>query len=283
MGTGVGCLGMIFFAFLLFSVASGSEDLSTGFFWFCLIGIGASAFGGLIFDVKRQSSFADEIKKKLKDTVKTVENFNGTQEFTSPNLESYIAIDEDNKKVCIIENKHKNTNSWALSKSLSKFDYKYYVYSFDEIIQSEIIKDGVTINKTSRGSQIGGAIIGGALAGGVGAIIGGLGGSSESTSVVNKLELQIAVNNAKKSSYKVIFKSPYDLGEFITGDEEEKINHWYNLLTLIINRTDENVVSEKTLPSTYVSDELKKLAELKHDGILTEEEFKQQKQKLLSS
>ncbi|MFJ8263305.1 SHOCT domain-containing protein [Rummeliibacillus sp. NPDC094406] len=282
MGGGIGCLGMIFFAVILFSVANSSEELSTGFAWFCIIGIGACGIMGLYLDQRRKSNFANDIIQKLINTVKSIKDFNATQEFFSPNLESYIGIDENKRKLCIVENKHRNYGQ-ELSKTLSKFDYKHYVYSFDDIIQSEIIKDGVTINKTDRGSQIGGALIGGAIAGGVGAVIGGLGGSSESTSVTNKLELQVAINNTEKSSYKIYFLAPHDTGLTLKGDEEEKIYHWHNLLSYIINKSNHNEVSKTDITNISVSDELKKLAELKREGILTEEEFTQQKQKLLSN
>ncbi|HHW37447.1 MAG TPA: SHOCT domain-containing protein [Bacillales bacterium] len=279
MGVGIGCLGMIIFGIILFSVAS-SGELSAGFVWLCLIGIAGSAFGGLFLDNKRKLGFGGELSKKLKDTVKKIDGFNVTQEFMSPNFESYIAIDEDNKKICIIENEHKNFGE--ISKTLNRYLYQHNVFSYADIIQSEVIKDGVTINRTSRGSQIGGAIIGGALAGGVGAIIGGLGASSESKSIITSLELQIVVNNSKKSNYKVVFKSPNDLGAFTTGNEINDINHWHNLLSHIINRTDNNSSISSNKPLLTISDELKKLAELKDSGILTEKEFNTQKQKLLS-
>lgn len=279
MGVGIGCLGMIIFAIILYE-GVGSSDSSSGFIWFCLIGIGASAFAGFHLDDKRKLDFGDELTRKLKNIVKILKNFNVTQEFISPNLESYIAIDESNRKICIIENEHKGNGQ--LSRTLNKYDYKYYVYSFDEVIQSEILKDGVTINNTSRGSQIGGAIIGGVLAGGVGAIIGGMGASSESTSVVNKLELIVAVNNLKKSTHRVVFKSPFDFGKFITNREEDEIIHWHNLLTHIIKRVDSESNSTIINKETgSLTDDLKKLAELRNEGILTEEEFQQQKRKIL--
>ena len=67
------------------------------------------------------------------------------------------------------------------------------------------------------------------------------------------------------------------------------INHWHSLLGLLIKQTDSTNVEltkeDKTTSNTNnnsIADELKKLAQLKNDGILSEEEFNQQKQKLLS-
>jgi hypothetical protein len=278
MGIGLGCLGAIFFFSLIFilPVEQGS--------WFILLFILASLTSLIVggrYDSKRKLDFTDNLFKRLKEMAKRIDDFNVTQEFISPNLESYIALDEDNKKVCIIENEHKNHGE--LSKTTSKFEYKHYVYSFNEIIQSEIISDGVTINKTSRSSQIGGALVGGALAGGIGAVIGGLGTSSESKSTVTNLELQVVVDNAKNSVHRVIFMSPHDLGKYITNNEEKEIAHWHNLLTHIINRTNESISSDINSSPISMSDEIRKLSELYKDGILTEEEFNEQKTKLLSS
>ncbi|MFE4525636.1 SHOCT domain-containing protein [Cytobacillus firmus] len=289
MGVGLGCLGMIFFAVILFNGLS--SDSSSGFLWFCLIGIAACAFGGLYLDNKRKDDLAVNLVKKLKEVVGNNKDFNITQEFISPNLESYIALDENNKKVCIIENKHDNVAE--LSQTLSKYDYKSYVFAFKDILQSEILEDGATITKTSRGSQIGGALLGGVLAGGVGAVIGGLSGSSSSTTEVKKIQLQVIVNDRIKSFHRVTFMSAETLlpkDSVIYKNANNKITHWHNLISHLINRVDQDDKKEISLhkdtnegrnPST--ADELKKLAQLKNDGILTEEEFNQQKQKLLSS
>ncbi|WP_210367889.1 SHOCT domain-containing protein [Bacillus sp. REN3] len=279
MGVGIGCLGMIFFAIILFTGIS--DDSGSGFVWFCIIGIFASAFVGLYLDNKRKINFVVDLSKNMKNIVENIKDFNISQEFMSPNRESYIAIDEDTKKVCIIENKHKNHGE--LSPTLSKFEYESFIYSFSEIIQSEIIKDGVTINKTSRGSQIGGAIVGGIVAGGVGAVIGGLGASSESKTTTTQLELQLVVNNSKKSSHKIVFMSPHDIGKVITGDEISEINHWHNLFTHILNRNNDSKLGKVEKNQQPIAEELQKLAQLKMSGFLTDDEFEIQKQKLLSS
>lgn len=280
MGTGFGCLGMIIFGLILLKLIN-IDDVGGGLILLCMFGIVASGVIGIMFDDKRKFWLADDLVKKIKNIMKSIENFKITQEFFSPNLESYIAIDEENKQICIIENEHKNYS--ILSETLNKYEYKSYVLDYKDIIQSEILRDGVTINKTSRGSQIGGALVGGVLAGGVGAVIGGLSASSESTSTVTKLELQVVVNNSKKSFHRVIFMSPDDitLPERIlpNKDLEKEITHWYNLLSHIVDKTEPEL-STTNLMST--ADELNKLLVLRNSGVLTDEEFNQQKSRILS-
>jgi hypothetical protein len=278
-GTGLGCLGALFCFALIFALPFTFDD--GGIFNLILI-IGAISclIAGMRYDSKRKISFGDQQKEKLKNVFNTLDDFSATQEFTSPNFESGIAIDEMRKKICIIENQHKNYGEVS---ETNKYEYQIYVYSFSEIIQSEILKNGVTITKISRSDQISGAIVGGALGGGAGAIIGGLGASSQSITTITSLELQIVVNNAKNSVHKVTFLSPNSIGAFITGDELKAINHWHNLFTHILNRNDDNRPTVSSSPSLSVADELTKLAQVRRDGLLTEEEFEQQKQKILSN
>ena len=62
------------------------------------------------------------------------------------------------------------------------------------------------------------------------------------------------------------------------GDETEKI---YNFL---IKKIEENRITQNnSIPANSKMDELKKLGDLKNSGIITEEEFQIEKQKILNS
>ena len=71
----------------------------------------------------------------------------------------------------------------------------------------------------------------------------------------------------------------------------EQARHWHGLLAVLIKRADSEdiakegeLVEEKTdlLPKSSVADELVKLSELQKQGLLTDEEFRAQKAKLLA-
>ncbi|MCC3645838.1 SHOCT domain-containing protein [Cytobacillus oceanisediminis] len=214
----------------------------------------------------------------------SLENFTVSQKYQSYDLNSAILLDEERKKVCFL---------------FANIDTSE-IYSYKEILETEIVEDGKTITGTSRSSQIGGAIIGGVLAGGAGAVIGGLGGKKTSEQEINKIDLKVIVNNTK---------SPVKYINFLTADEIDidgkpfpikkdnpkyksamsSINHWHSLLSLLIKETEPiNLVKpleeQVSVPKNLsIADELKKLSELLSQGILTEEEFNKQKQKLLSS
>lgn len=288
MGVGIGCLGMIIFGFVLFS-ALGSDE-SSGMLWFALIGIGVSAFGGLLIDFFRKSNFADELMVKLKEALGQIENFKSTQEFISSDRETMIAIDEESKKVCILWNKHDNVTE--LSSTFGKYDYEYQIYDFRDILQTEILENGSTVTKTSRRSQVGGALLGSMLAGGAGAVIGGLSGATKSQNEVKKVQLQIIVNDTKKPFHRITFMSEekaVSKENMIYKHANKLITHWQSILSHIINKTDavdipdlnNNKNGQQLLNSTSVAEELTKLAELRDKGIISEDEFVSQKKKLL--
>ncbi|PGP04496.1 hypothetical protein CN996_09745 [Bacillus cereus] len=291
MGVGIGCLGLIIIAIIFFSAVS-SGDISDGLIWFCIIGGIVSAFGGLIIDAMRKGNLSAELVKKMKEIVDGIEGFKVTQEFISPDMEAMIAIDEDNKKVLIINNKVENVAE--LSQTLSKYDYEHQIFSYKDILQSEILEDDVTLTRTSRGSQIGGALLGGILAGGVGAIIGGLSGSTKSINEVKKVQLQIVVNNTKKSFYRITFMSAEtaiskDSSIYINSNKQ--ITQWHSLFKVIIDMADKedkgnNIqINHNNVSNTSTSnfaDEIRKLHDLLKEGIITQEEFDSQKKKIIS-
>jgi hypothetical protein len=231
---------------------------------------------------KKKSIETNEKVNKLFELEKSLENFKVSQKFTTPNIDKMILLDEENKQVAFIE---------------SQFSSKE-IYNYDDILESEILEDGKTITTTSRGSQVVGALIGGALIGGVGAIIGGLSGKKTSDEEIYRIDLKVIVNNTKSPIKLINFmNSDSDLSTtpVPTKKEEPKyksakrnIDHWYSLLSVLIkidDKKEEVKIIDKieTKPILSNADELRKLSDLYKDGILTEEEFTQQKQKLLSS
>lgn len=207
-----------------------------------------------------------------------LKNFTITQSLVNPDFGCGVLLDEVRKEVCV----------WTFS-DIEK-QWQEMRLHYNDILSIEIIEDGVSITKTNRTSQIGGALLGGILLGGVGAIIGGLSGKQEtSKSKVKNLELKIIINNTSKPIFTIPLL-PKTLNEISTSDtkyKEAKANahHWQAVFEAIIKQADaEEQQSQKntTVESGSISDELKKLAELKESGILTDDEFVQQKQKLLN-
>ncbi|KMT21514.1 SHOCT domain-containing protein [Clostridium cylindrosporum] len=124
------------------------------------------------------------------------------------------------------------------------------------------------------GSSIGGAVAGAVLAGGVGAVVGsrkkieGTPITSETNIVDNRETILEFYNNEDKLSYIFLDNNAYKILLKLIPEKE-------------INFNKHRIESNNTNSSNNVYDEIKKLAELKDQGIITEEEFNEKKQELL--
>lgn len=171
------------------------------------------------------------------------------------------------------------------------------ILNYSDIINVTYEEDGNTLFSKSMARTVGGAIVGGALIGGAGAIVGGLSGDTSQNKKVQSMNIKILVRSKTTPSINL----PINLiGEaFNTKDEKSKqiyksriqeANAIKDLISVIIDNSNQQQTTQITTNSTpetpkqvsNIADELTKLAQLKDAGILSEEEFQQQKKKLLS-
>lgn len=87
----------------------------------------------------------------------------------------------------------------------SALEANYKRYGFSDISEVCIDIDGVTLNRTNRGSQLMGAAIGAAALGGVGAVIGGLSGSSSTQERIRSATLIIKVDDRDNPIHRIEF------------------------------------------------------------------------------
>lgn len=211
----------------------------------------------------------------LKEYLSYINDFDVTQEFMGVKKRIGLVIDEKKEKICLIE-------------GISK-DVEPKIIFYQDLLAVELLEDGETITKTARSSQIGGALIGGLALGGIGAVIGGLSGRTETTGKVGKIILRLIVNDMAKPIHEVYFlnlENGIDKKSSRYQDAIQKARHWHSLMQIVIKRADmedkENAMNNIVKTSqNSVADEIKKLAELRDTGILSEVEFQQQKEKIL--
>jgi hypothetical protein len=87
------------------------------------------------------------------------------------------------------------------------------LYGFHQLVSVEVFENGASITQTNRGSQVAGAVLGGLLFGGVGAIVGGLSGSSRTTARVREIALKIMIDDQLFPVHKIcFFKAPASKG-----------------------------------------------------------------------
>ena len=268
----------IFIVLFLYREIS-SKDLGLWFDLTLLFGLIASL---IIFKIT--SNKVDKRDKKLKkdkssNALKNIPNFKHTNAFI--NLGRFIAIDEDSQQIAVKINYGSNP----------------IVYKYKDILSCEIITDGESVYKKSTARTIGGAVVGGILSGGAGAIVGGLSGQSTKGKKYKKIQIKLLVKSISNPSIFITFFDIKDLGETkaidtkstLYGRDLEKAiirtNRWKDIMEIVIDKIDNESNSssrqEINPKSNSLSDELLKLNELKENGILTKEEFNEQKKKLL--
>ena len=166
------------------------------------------------------------------------------------------------------------------------------IVSYKDLISVEIVEDGTTLTKTVRSSQLGGVFVGGLVLGGVGAIIGGLSGTTKTTGKVRRVDLRIVVDDTAKPLHDVAFLASEVAKD--NGTYKIALSHagrWQRVIEVLIRRADqENRDAQMALaqtpsasPTSYVADELKKLADLHQNGVLSQDEFNEQKRRLLAA
>lgn len=204
------------------------------------------------------------------------QNFSKTQHIMGKNKETGLAFDEVNKKICLLFANHACVIS-------SK------IFSYKDVLSVEIVEDGEIVTSTVRSSQIGGALIGGIALGGLGAVIGGLSGKTKTTGTVRKIILRLVVNDTNNPLHEISFlDSQTEVSKKSPRYENaiKNARHWNSLIEVLIKRADmedkENAANNVVqISQSSIADEIKKLAELRDAGILSDVEFQQQKKKLL--
>ena len=170
------------------------------------------------------------------------------------------------------------------------------IFNYSDIIQVSYEENGSQLYTKSAGRTVGGAIVGGFLMGGAGAVVGGLSGASKQNKEIENMDIKILLRSTIRTSCVLHFKD-VDRVLKTKEDADRKLYETYvknanqakDVLSVIIDNAKQAstpiaqpIAQPVVAPaSSSVADELAKLAKLKADGILTEEEFQAQKSKLL--
>ncbi|WP_420417415.1 zinc ribbon domain-containing protein [Pacificispira sp.] len=147
------------------------ETLKFFFFTVIIILAGAAIYGWHLGGKNKQQAAESE------NRIRRRRDFRANDMVISPQNQAGIAVDTSQRKAVLITG-HSDRD-----------------VPFSNILGSEILIDNATVTSTNRGSQLTGAAVGGLLAGGVGAMIGGLSGSTTSRTGVRKVTLRIAVDD----------------------------------------------------------------------------------------
>ncbi len=192
---------------------------------------------------------------------------------TTSKKDACIAVDSTAKKVMLMKNVNKPS--------------QFQIIDYRDIISVEIIEDGTSVFSKSTTRTVGGALVGNVLMGGAGAVVGGLSGNTKKVDKIKSISIKILLRSVEEPSVELKL---YD-GEKIKTDSNYYIklkkfsNDIKDIISVIIDSVDKEEKSSTVQveqQKTSVTDELIKLAKLKEEGVLTEEEFANMKAKLLN-
>lgn len=142
--TGIGSFGLILVIVLY--LTAGNKTLAL--FWFCLVIGLLIALGSLLLEFNRKYKKSIKLVAMMQNLLDHLEEFSATKQFISPDQESMIAIDEVQKKLLIVFNK--NEHEQKPFKIFTVYRYEYRIFSFHDLLQSEILENNRPLRKTPR-------------------------------------------------------------------------------------------------------------------------------------
>lgn len=254
-----------------------------------IIGIGAAAVS---------SSATRDKKNAIYSRLSSISDFTATKKVLGVDGQSGIAVDLERKKIALLTSPTPSNEQPATFKEaieaikvgieqskISADKVSVRIFDYKELLSVEVHEDGGVVTRTSRTSQLGTALLGGIAFGGIGALVGGLTGKTVSSEKVKKLELRIIVNDANRPLHDVCFQNVKGKkGGLINSQAAQLAREWHGILEVLIRQADADSphsTSQQAINS--VAEEIQKLAALYESGFLTEEEFKSQKEKVLSN
>lgn len=130
-----------------------------------------------------------------------------------------VAIDRSARTLCLIDGAEKR------------------VIPFADLVAVELLIDGDTVTKTSRGGQLVGMAAGGLLAGGVGAIVGGLSASTTAKRKVTDVTLKLLVNDVAKPTHAVHFV-PGQVPQALADAAIKEAAQWVDVLKVVLHQNE---------------------------------------------
>ena len=170
--------------------------------------------------------------------------------------------------------------------------FSMHMHRYSDIVSISYEENGNDMFNKS----LGGAVVGGLLFGGVGAIVGSNTAKTTKNKRIEKMTIKILLKSTSDSNILLsIYRAGTDGAILETKNDADRafyegllkeVSAIKDIFSIIIDMVDKNKTKQshktsQSLPTGSIADELLKLAQLRDSGILSEEEFQQQKTKLL--
>ena len=208
-----------------------------------------------------------------------------------------LFIDQMGSSFLLAHGMGKPVNDASTTVSIPKSG-KYHIYaktrnwtapwSKEAAGKFKIIVDG-KVTETKKSASLGGTIVGGVVAGSIGAVIGGTNmATATSAEHVSIIKVHVLLRNSSANSFDIVC---YDGGGAIKTTSPlykyayANAQNAFDILRVAIDKVQmENTKSSKIEMSAPKSNiqELKELAVLKQQGLITDEEFAAMKAKVIN-
>lgn len=156
------------------------------------------------------------------------------------------------------------------------------IFSYDEIIDYELLENGETITKGGLGQAAAGAVIFGS----VGAIVGGVTGGKKSTTILTSMNIRISLNNTYRKQIIMNFipaGTKCKSNSILYNSYKNNASNIISMLDNMCHQATSNLESQTPIAAIQSpADEILKYKNLLDSGIITQEEFDKKKQQLLN-
>jgi hypothetical protein len=159
-------------------------------------------------------------------------------------------------------------------------------YRFSQIAEVTVLRDGSTISNTNRGSQLAGMAVGGLALGGLGALIGGVSGSTRTSETIKSLKIRIRVDDRDQPLHQVTFfkingGKGVKPGSVLIHGAVPKMDNIHAHLLNAMRSVEQSPAELPAKASANSTEEISQLWQLHQNGALSLAEFNQQKSRLL--
>ena len=144
------------------------------------------------------------------------------------------------------------------------------VYSYEEVLDFELLEDGGSITKGGIGS----AVTGGILFGGIGAVVGGIAGKRSSKPTCTSLKVKITLRNRNESVvYINLISTEIKKSSLIYKTCEKQAQEIISILQIICEECSKTTDVRVETATVSSADEILKYKQLLDAGIITQDEF----------
>ena len=163
------------------------------------------------------------IQRGAKKAFRKIKGFSPTHEFVSP-FGTGIAVDTDSQRIAF----------WGKNWAIFDCDFK-------DILSTETVINGESVNKTNRGDQIIRGAVGGLLLGPAGLLIGALTGSKRTEEKISKISIRVNVNDIDNPMHEVVFYEGEKIKKSSFEHEvwAEKADEWIKRINAVIAVSEE--------------------------------------------